>query len=63
MENIAKFKEKKLFGKSTFYPNNSLAIQFAHLLGKKSLSYTDIFNISQFGFNTDIERLNNFNFN
>jgi len=63
MTNIVKFKEKKLFGKSTFYPNNSLAIQFAHLLGKRSLSYSDIFNISQLGFNTDIERLNNYNFN
>jgi hypothetical protein len=63
MTNIVKFKEKKLFGKSTFYPNNSLAIQFAHLLGKKSLSYSDVFNISQLGFNTNIERLNNFNFN
>jgi hypothetical protein len=63
MENIVKFTEKKLFGKSIFYPNNSLAIQFAHLIGKKALSYSDIFNISQLGFNTDVERLNSYNYN
>jgi hypothetical protein len=56
---LAEFKEKSVYGNVLYYPHNDVATKFATLLGKKTFSYSDIFNISQLGFETIIHKLLN----
>ena len=56
---LAEFKEKSVYGNILYYPHNDVATKFAILLGKKTFSYSDIFNISQLGFETIIHKLLN----
>jgi len=59
---LVKFKEMSVYGKILIYPNNELAVKFANLLGKKTFHYSDIFNISELGFKTEIDKINAFNY-
>jgi len=56
---LAEFKEKSVYGNVLFYPHNEIATKFAILLGKKTFNYSDIYNISQLGFETKIHKLLN----
>jgi hypothetical protein len=53
----AEFKEKSVYGNVLIYPFNDVATKFANLLGKKTFNYSDIFNISELGFETIIHKL------
>ena len=56
---LVEIKEKSVYGNVLYYPHNDVATKFAILLGKKTFSSSDIYNISQLGFETKIHKLLN----